>query len=1012
MIATSARPATPPSRRLLAPLALFLLALVAAPASLAAQEGTIAGVVTASGSDAPLANAQVFVLGETARALTDERGRFRLISVSGGTVTLEARRLGYRSTRVTARNGSLNVRIVMGVNPASLEGVVITGTPGATEKRAIGNSVAVVDAAAVTEIAPINSMQGLLNGRAPGVVVQPASGAVGTGGRIRVRGNASFSLSNEPLLYIDGVRMNNNPSSGPANQAFGSSSISRINDINPEDIESIEILKGPAAAALYGTEASNGVIQVITKKGKSGEARWNVVAKQGWNYLRNYHDRFYTNYGMVNGVLESITVNQLEDTLAAHGYDRNIFRTGRHQQTDASVTGGSDKFSYFASGSYLDDAGAEASNYQRKASGRVNVGISPSERVRISINSSYLSGPTYLSAEAGFGGRVWSLVSAAPQNFSNPYKLGFHSALPAQYDSVYNFVQDVNRFTSSVRVEHTPITWFTHRLTAGIDRGNEENIVYVPRIDALTASPSFGSEALGSKDVVVRDVTYRTLDYSGTATAEVSPTLRFGTSVGAQYYRDRSHFTEAYGEIFPTPGLNSVSATTTNRLNAEDFVENATLGVYGQEQIAWRDRLYFTAAVRSDNNSAFGRNFNRAVYPKFSVSYVVSEEPFFKRFSQLGELRLRAAYGEAGKAPATYAALRTFAPVSGPNNQPAVTPQYLGNPSLGPERGKEVELGLDASGLSDRVSAELTYYRKRTTDAILDRDITPSIGFSGTQPFNAGAIRNSGFEALVRVTPYRGRIATLDATASIATNDNVVEDLGTPGLTFVTAGTYIRHAVGYPAGGWWEQRVVSGARDAAGVVTVDCDNGAGGTQPCAGSDGRFGTADDAPDVYLGRSSPPREGALSGTLTLWDRLRVYSLFDFQRGWKKMDGNYRVRCTFFNRCRENFVPADYAPEVIGQLQSNRNLVDLLIRDAGFTKFREFTVSYQLPDAFASRLRSSKASIALSGHNLHTWTSYQGLEPEAMFNGGSRGGFSAWEQTTLPQLTQWTTSLNITF
>lgn len=992
--------------------ALAAALLAASPHLVQAQEGIVAGVVSAAGSDAPLPSVQVFVVGQTARTLTDERGRFRLSNVSGGTVTLEARRIGYRSSQVTARTGSLNVRIVMTTNPLSLEAVVITGTAGATEKRAIGNSVTTVDAAAVTELAPINSVQGLLNGRAPGVVVQPATGAVGTGGRIRVRGNASFSLSNEPLLYVDGVRLNNNPSSGPANQAFGSSSISRINDINPDDIESIEILKGPAAAALYGTEASNGVIQVITKKGRSGEARWNAITRQGVNYLRDYRDRFFTNYGMVDGKLQSVTVRQLEDTLAAYGYDRNIFRTGRRQETEASVTGGTDRFSYFVSGTYLDDAGAEPSNYQRRASGRVNIGLSPTERIRVNVNSGYISGPTYLSAEAGYGGRVWTLVSAAPQNFSSPFKLGFHSALPAQYDSVYNFLQAIGRLTSSVRIEHTPATWFTHRLTAGIDRSNEENVVFVPRIDALTRSPSFGSEALGSKDVIVRDVTYRTLDYSGTATTDLGRSLRLGTSIGAQYYRDRSHYTEAYGEIFPTPGLNSVNATTTNRLNGEDFVENATLGIYGQEQLSIGDRLFVTGAVRSDNSSAFGRNFNRAVYPKLSVSYVISEEPFFKRYSALTELRLRAAYGEAGKAPATYAALRTFAPVPGPGDQPAVTPQFLGNANLGPERGKEIELGLDASAFGDRLGGELTYYRKRTTNAILDRDITPSIGFSGTQPFNAGAIRNSGIEALVRATPYRGRIATFDATASIATNANVVEDLGTPGLKFVTAGTYIRHAVGFPAGGWWEQRVLSGTRDANGAISLLCDNGAGGSQPCAGADGRFGTADDAPDVYLGRSTPPTEGAVSGTLTLWDRLRLYSLFDFQRGWKKLDGNYRVRCTFFSRCRENFVPNDYDPVIIGQIQSNRNLVDLLIRDASFTKFREFTVSYQVPDVWASRLRSSKLNLALSGRNLHTWTSYEGLEPEAMFNGGSRGGFAAWEQTTLPQLTQWIASINVTF
>jgi len=243
-------------------LAAVAILAAAAPATLRAQEGTVAGTVTATGSDEPLSGALITVVGGTQRASADAQGRFRIAGVTGPNVTLEARRIGYRAGRTTVRNGETHARIVLVSSPQSLEAVRREQhRAGGRRRRRSATSVATVDAAAATEIAPINSMQGLLNGRAPGVVIQPATGAADRAGRIRVRGNASFALSNEPLLYVDGVRVNNNPSSGPQNQDFGSSSISRINDLNPDDIESIEILKGPAAAALYGTEASNGVIQ-------------------------------------------------------------------------------------------------------------------------------------------------------------------------------------------------------------------------------------------------------------------------------------------------------------------------------------------------------------------------------------------------------------------------------------------------------------------------------------------------------------------------------------------------------------------------------------------------------------------------------------------------------------------------------------------------------------------------------------------------------------------------------
>ncbi|HEY2025777.1 MAG TPA: TonB-dependent receptor plug domain-containing protein [Gemmatimonadaceae bacterium] len=331
--------------RTLAAVAVLALVRPLLPLSaLSAQEaGTIAGTVSAAGTQEPLVNAQIVLVGTTQGATTDERGRFRLTGLTGAVgapVSLDVRRIGYRESRVQARIGETNLGVQLAVNPASLDAVVVTGTPGATEKRALGNAISTVNAAEVTQIAPVSNMQQLLNGRAPGVVIMPTSGAVGTGSQVRVRGLASFSLGNNPLLYVDGVRVNNDAVSGPANQSF-SSSISRLNDFNPEDIESIEVLKGPSAATLYGTEASNGVINIITKKGTSGAPRWNFVARQGVNYLQNWRTRFPTNYGPAAGTGPIVALNM--DSLIT-GNSGDLFRNGRHQETELSVSGGTQTF--------------------------------------------------------------------------------------------------------------------------------------------------------------------------------------------------------------------------------------------------------------------------------------------------------------------------------------------------------------------------------------------------------------------------------------------------------------------------------------------------------------------------------------------------------------------------------------------------------------------------------------------------------------------------------------------
>ncbi|HEX8243019.1 MAG TPA: TonB-dependent receptor, partial [Longimicrobium sp.] len=789
--------------------------------------------------------------------------------------------------------------------------------------------------------------------------------------------------------------------------------------INPEDIQSIEVLRGPAAATLYGTEASNGVIQIITKKGTTGGGtQWNVNVRQGANFLANPEGRFWVNWGPIPrvggpaGALDTVPFDIVE---AENARGTPIFRTGHQQNADVAVSGGTDRFRYYASGGYEDGQGAEASNDTRRYTTRLNLTVAPNPKLDIDAGMGYTDGLTHLSAEAGFGGRVWSTVLASPSNTVGAvaHQRGFHSGLPEEYDALYHFSQGVNRFIGSLQVNHRPFGWFAHRLSVGADFTREDNTTFFPRIDSLVSNPVFGSEALGLKEITNGDIRYRTVDYSGTVSLDLSQRLTSKTTFGGQYYRTRADTVYAYGEIFPAQGLTAIDATTAERVNNEYSLENAELGFFGQQQFGWNDRFFLTLGVRTDDNSAFGKNFDRVFYPKASASWVISEEPFF-RVPFISTLLLRGAYGEAGKQPPTFAAQRTYAPAIGTGDAPAVSPQFLGNPALGPERGKELELGFDAGFLNDRAGIELTYYNKRTNGAILEREIAPSIGFFGTQFFNAGQVKNWGWELSARGRPLDRRNVGLDLNLAVATNSNRVVSLGLPGLTTVSAGSFLEHREGYPIGSFFEQRVLSAEFDANGkAINVMCDNGTGGSMLCTGPDAKFGTADDAPNVFLGRSLPKLEGSFSSTLTLFQNWRLYGLLDFKRGMRKVDGNTRVRCTFFGRCEENYFPTRFDPVRIAQIQSSRNLVDFLIDDASFAKLREVSLTYALPERISRRAGAHRASVSVAGRNLITWTNYGGLEPEAMFLGGTRGGnFGAFEQTTLPQLTSWIVSLNLNF
>lgn len=992
--------------------------------------------MVAAGTMEPVAGAQVAVVGSPLRAVTDASGRFRVTGVTGQTATLEVRRIGYVLTRVAARVGSEDNRIVVSVSATSLEAVVVTGTAGAAQRREIGNAVGQINAADIVQSAPIVSMQSLINGRSPSVVVMPTSGQVGTGSQIRVRGQASFSLGNNPLIFVDGVRVNNDAATGPISQAFGSQPISRLNDFNPNDIESVEILKGPSAATLYGTEAANGVINIITKKGAASAApRWNATLRQGVNYFADYRDRFAQNYGAMRTAptgpitgpvvaldFDSLLVGACGSAAAtAAGKRCDIFQNGAHQETELSVSGGVGDLTYFASGSYQDAQGAEPRSRRQHYSGRLNLTFAATPTFNISANIGQVTGPTNLPCDAGCGGYVWTTLSATPNNYNIANRHGFHSSLPYVYDQTLHIWQDLDRTTASVRLEHQPTSWFSHRLALGDDITREGNNEWGPRVDSL--------QAQGYRYIWQRRVADRSLDYSANANWNYRPTLRFTTSGGVQYFSHSIHSAEAFGSVFPAPGLKAVSATTTNRTNAENFLDDKSLGVYLQEQLSWRDRLYLTAAIRNDDHSAFGAGFNRVTYPKFSASYVISEEPWFRvpgLGDNLDELRLRLAYGQSGKAPATYSSLRTFSPTSGPGDTPAVTANTIGNPDLGPEIGSEIEAGFDLGALSDRLGVEFTYYNKKTRDAILNRVVAPSAGQSAEQPINVGEILNSGIELAVRGTPWRSARVTLDLLASMSTNDNEVTRLGPAAgsSNFVTAGTFLRHQEGFPAYAWFERKLVS--------TSYDRTTGVASNRMCADADaagnaieGSAVSCTTAPLVYMGRSVPPREFSFNGTLTLLDRFRVFAMVDVKRGHHKLDGNTRVRCGIFGRCLENFVTLPDAQLVnfptlkanvdsmtVARYNSNSTIVDYLITPADFARLRELTFSYEVPASIVRRARFDRASIALSGRNLALWTDYQGFEPEAMFLGGSRGGNAAWEQTTMPQLRTWLVTLNLGF
>ena len=1012
-----------------------------APRAARAQGGTISGSVVDQGSQRPLPNVQVSVQGQAGRgAVSDANGRFRISGVSGTTVTLDARLIGYSPVQRTVQVGATNVQFMLSQRAIELNQVVVTGTAGATQRRELGTAVAQVNVADVTAKTAVPSVDALLNGRAPGVVIQPGTGMVGAGSKVRIRGIGSFSLSSDPLIYVDGVRVDNQTSTGIYIQSFQSGVISRLNDFDPEQIESIEVLKGPAAATLYGTEAARGVINIITKKGAAGAARYEFMGRVGANEFQNAAGRIATNYCHIEPPAKNTTWNQClpngtgplialntvqrQDSLGAP-----IFRTGRVLDYSGSVSGGTAALRYYASGAVNDDQGVDPTNGQRKLSFRTNLGITPNDKVDIATNFGYIKGHTTTSCEAGCGGLMWDSEYSTPANlpqFCDPTDIpctwvqGFNGMTP-KADAVQQDWQDLNRITASATITYNPFSWFSNRVAIGTDVTQEGNVEYVPYLTNDTLAWFWGTNAQGYRYNQQHQATYNTYDYNGSVHFTLPRSWTTKTSGGVQYYTNTHNYIQGEGDYFPAPGLETIGSAGKILPSFDNWTQNNTFGFYGQQEFAFADRLFLTGAARVDNNSAFGSEVHWVTYPKFSASYVISEEPAVKPYipSWISSLRLRGAYGGSGQQPGLNTAIRTLAPAAGPNGVGILTPNTFGNPSLKPERVLGTELGFESGFLNDRFGIDFTYFRDISKDAILSRGVAPGTGFgASSQFFNAGEIRKHGIEALLKGALVNRRTWGWDMTVSAATNSAKITQLsGTD--TVIDLGHYA-HRVGYAPFDWFSYRVVRvdqgpGANQARYVdstntwtipkASVFCATPSGGETPCYNANGSV----IAPKIYMGHSSPTFEGSWSNTVRFLTNFRLYAMLDAASGFRRTDNNIRIRCQLFHTCLEYVNPKDTDPKLLAQYFSGSALREFTINDAKYVKLREVSLSYDAPTFIAARAGAKSASFTFSARNLHTWSPYTGIDPESQFVAGNPAQV---DQAELPQLLNYSLTVHLSY
>ncbi|MGZ8377151.1 MAG: SusC/RagA family TonB-linked outer membrane protein [Gemmatirosa sp.] len=990
----------------------LVLGAAAAPAAVAAQDAT-SGIVTGRVTDAatgrPIPSAQVQIVGTSLGALTNDQGTYTIRAVPARTVTVRALRVGYaeRSGSVAVTGGqTVTLNLAMGSSAVSLTPVVTTAT-GEQRRVEVPSAIATVDAANLVQERQIANVGDLLTARAPGVQVLSGN-QVGAGSRIRIRGTTTLNLSNDPIVFIDGVRMD--ASSNRQVLGVGGTAAGSLNDLNPDEIETMEVVRGPSASVLYGTDAANGVIVITTKRGRPGATRVNAYTQQGLQQDKsNYPDAVYL-WGRNPTTGAQITSSCASFQVAANlctrdsvtrynpysGNERGSpLQNGWLREYGANLSGGTPAVRYFTSGELQTQTGTNTitpydrdlaasrgiglkkewlePNYLTQRSGRANVDVTLGQKGTLAINTNYIdrknrfpqndNNVTGLQGNTLFGPGRSNNVSATGDSL---YGFNQFSSLDVFQQVQTSYVQ---RFIGGLQPRYTPTSWLTMRANAGVDYTSLTDEEYCLNAQCT----NFGTNRQGFRSATRgRQFVY---DLNANAAANFRPIEWMGstTTIGAQWVSNRFDRNGAFGTNLPPGGLTVTQASV--QTADEATTVSRTQGAFVQQELAIRDKLFLVGSVRADNNSAFGQNFTTQYYPGAGLSYVLSEEGFFPFKEQIDQLRLRLKWGQSGNRPGTTAALPFFggntAIINGAQ-LPGLIFQTNGNAELKPATVAELEYGVDFTGFNNRVSIELTQYNKKTTNDLISRILPPSYGTGATARFeNIGQVRNWGTEFLLNVQPLQRANFGWDFVINGSRNSNELEDLG-PVPPII--GATVRQIEGYPLNGFWQRPYTFADANGDGLI---------GT-----SEIRVAPSDSA--QFIGYSVPRTEIVFQNGFDFFNkRLRFVGQLDYKGGFKVLNLTERFRCSDFRNSEDRNDPNisldRQARCVAAQAGASQTFAGYM-EDGDFVRLRELSLTARVPESFVRRIRGAQSlNLTFAARNLALWTDYTGIDPEASYGQG---------------------------
>jgi TonB-linked SusC/RagA family outer membrane protein len=1022
----------------------LLSVLVAVPAL--AQDGTrqpytLQGRVTDERGQG-LPGTTVLLGGTTLGTATNADGNYTLpVQVAPGTYTLTFSTIGYRTQNRTVTVGSsasVTTDVSLAESSQNLDDVVVIGSTISVNKRELGNAISTVTARDLVQSGTGGALNAL-QGKLPGAQIVQNSGDPSGSMSVRLRGIHSLRGSSDPLYVIDGVIVSNsstNVSQLAAGPDIGSANAgqNRLADLNPNDIASINVINGAAAAAQYGSRASNGVVLITTKRGVAGAARVSVYTSFNINELRKslpvntYGKQFgfaglrlYTigaptpqqlaaNPGTTTtGITRAGATTQLATNLVdvpRYDYFNNIFRTGYGTDNGVSVAGGAERTQYLVSAGYLKNQGiidgTDFTRYNLRARVEQRFASWARASAGIAYNNSF-------SNEKANGNVFYSPINSIniTNNIYDINQRDVNGNLQAVEPTRVNplstiedmkFTQRINRTISDLQVNLTPFAGFSLDYILGVDTYSQAGQNYIrPYPYQATAGLPLARYPLGFAANANNNVLQLNSDVNLGYERQFTENLKLTVLAGYSYQYLRSELVRTQGQN-QTPFISTVSGSGSTTVASAYGLDQFDLsGIFGQATVGFRNLAFLTAAIRRDRSSKFSPSETNQYYPKVSGSLVLSDLGFWKNAgyaTAFNSLKLRASYGEAGNLNGidSYDRFYQFTPVAFQGRATFLPNARLANPRVRPERVAELEVGADLGFLNDRLGLGVTVYDQKTTDLVVDRTIAPSRGGSSIVE-NVARLNNKGVEVQLSVSPVKTADFSWDFTAIYSRNRNKIVDLVGSSAILIdnVTGAPVYLLNGQPAGVFYGSAY---ARNADGSLlltpqgfpqderTTGQSTGAVDFTPARNSDGQpsYAQGTSIANVIIGDPNPDWTGSFSTNFT-YKRLGLRVLLDAVQGVDVFNADYRTR--------QGVGLGDLAEKELrgelprGYIFSVYNTQEFRVDDGSYVKLRETALTYTLPTVgkFISNL-----SVSVVGRNLYSWDDYKGFDPETSAGGSS--------------------------